>query len=356
MRHAVIMAGGAGTRLWPLSRKTRPKQLLQLFDGASLLQLARRRLADLFPPECIWVITSAAYLDQVAEQLPDLPPAQLIGEPIGRDTANAVGLAAHLVARRDRDATMAVFTADHIIGPQERFSAAVLAGLEAAERSAESLITFGVKPRTPHTGYGYLQRGELVAPGIFRVAEFKEKPDVETARRYVQSGEYYWNSGMFVWRVAAILAELERLLPANYGALERLAADCDRLAGTPAALAVFERLQRISIDYGVMERARSVLLVELDCDWNDLGSWLSVASTRTPDAAGNVAIAPRALIVGGANNVVVSESGHLVVALGVDDLVVVHSPDATLICRRDQVERVKDLAAERHARFGDEYE
>jgi mannose-1-phosphate guanylyltransferase len=356
MRHALIMAGGAGTRLWPLSRKSRPKQLLKLFDGGSLLQIARQRLAGLFPPETTWVITSASYLGQVAEQLPDLPRSNLIGEPVGRDTANAIGLAAHLLARRDPDATLAVFTADHIILPPDRFAAAIQAGLEAAERFPQSLVTFGIRPQSPHTGYGYVRRGEPVGPSTFRVAEFKEKPTLETAQKYLQSGEYYWNSGMFVWRVAAVLAELERLLPENSRILAQLAADWHRLAGTPAAAATFERLRRISIDYGVLEQARSVLLVELDCAWRDLGSWLSVASTRAPDSAGNVALAPRALIVDSRDNIVISEVEHLVALLGVEDLAVVHSADATLVCRKDQVERLKELVEQRRARFGEQYE
>ena len=356
MRHALIMAGGAGTRLWPLSRKNRPKQLLKLFDGASLLQIARRRLDGLFPPEAIWVITSAAYLDQVAEQLPDLPHANLIGEPVGRDTANAIGLAAHVLARRDPDATMAVFTADHLIEPQQRFTAAIQAGLAAAERFPQSLVTFGITPQTPHTGYGYLRRGEAVGPVTFRVAEFKEKPTLEVAQGYVDSGQYYWNSGLFVWRVAAILAELERQLPENFRALAELAANWEHLAGTAAAAGAFGSLRKISIDFGVMEGARSVLLVEMNCDWKDLGSWVSVASTREPDPAGNVTIAPRTLIVDGRQNIVITESEHLVVMLGVDDLVVVHSDDATLVCRKDQMERIKDLVSLRRAAFGEHYE
>ena len=205
MRHAVIMAGGAGTRLWPLSRKMRPKQLMRLFEGASLLQLARRRLDGLFAPENIWVITSADYLDLVAAELLDLPRENLIGEPMGRDTANAIGLAAHLLALRDADATMGVFTADHIISPQDEFATAIRRGLEAAERFPESLITFGITPDSPHTGYGYVQRGAQVAPHVFRAGKFQEKPTREVAETYLKSGEYYWNSGMFTWRVSAIL-------------------------------------------------------------------------------------------------------------------------------------------------------
>lgn len=356
MRHAVIMAGGAGTRLWPLSRKRRPKQLLRLFDGKSLLQLARERLEGLFEPANIWVITSAHYIDQVARELPDLPRENLVGEPMGRDTSNAIGLSANLLARRDSNATMAVFTADHIIRPQDRFAQAIRAGLDAAEQHADSLVTFGITPAQPHTGYGYLRRGEKLAELVYRVAEFKEKPALKVAEQYCESGEYYWNSGMFAWRVSAIQAELERCLPSNAGGLRDLAAHWARLAGSAECARRFGRLEKISIDFGVMEKARSVLLVEMSCDWKDLGSWISIAHTRSPDETGNVEIASRSLVVDGRDNIIVTDSDHLVVALGVDDLVVVHSADATLVCRREQVERIKELAAERQRAFGEVYE
>jgi mannose-1-phosphate guanylyltransferase len=356
MRHAVIMAGGAGTRLWPLSRKLRPKQLMRLFDGASLLQLARRRLEGLFAPENIWVITSAAYIDLVAAELLDLPRENLIGEPIGRDTANAIGLAAHLLALRDADATMGVFTADHMISPQDEFAAAIRGGLEAAERFPESLITFGITPDSPHTGYGYVRRGEQVVPHVFRAREFKEKPTRPVAEAYLKSGEYYWNSGMFTWRVPTILAELARHLPENDRTLKELARFWQDLAGTDEGARAFESLHRISIDFGVMEKAASVLLVEMNCRWLDLGSWTAIASTREPDSAGNVAVATSTLSVDARNNILVSEGDHLIVALGVDDLVVVHSDDATLVCRRDHVQQIKDLAELREAQFGGRFE
>ncbi|MCH8804808.1 MAG: NTP transferase domain-containing protein [Planctomycetes bacterium] len=356
MRHAVIMAGGSGTRLWPLSRRMRPKQLLRLFDGASLIELARERLEGLFEPENIWVITSANYIDQVADALPDLPRANLIGEPMGRDTANAIGLAAHLLARRDPDGTMAVFTADHIISPRAAFAQAIRAGLDAAEQHADSLITFGITPDSPHTGYGYVRRGEALGPAVFRAAEFKEKPSREVAEAYLKSGEYLWNSGMFAWRVSAILAELERNLAQNAAKLASLAEAWERMAGSDECAERFGSLDRISIDYGVMEKARSVLLVEMKCKWLDLGSWTAIAATRESDEAGNALIAERALVENGRNNILVSESDHLIVALGVSDLVVVHSADATLVCHRDHVQAIRDLAAAREQRFGERYE
>ncbi len=352
MHHAVIMAGGSGTRLWPLSRQDRPKQLLRLFDGQSLLQIARRRLTGLFEPRNIWVITSARYIDLVASELPDIPRENLIGEPVGRDTANAIGLAAALLARRDPDATMAVFTADHIITPQQRFAASISAGLAAADDNTDSLVTFGIKPMSPHTGYGYVRRGETLGDGVFRVREFKEKPDQKLAEQYLASGEYYWNSGMFVWRVSAIQAELERNLPDNAAALARIAADW----GTDNAGAAFAELHKTSIDFGVMEHARSVLIVEMPCDWLDLGSWSAIANTRTPDKAGNTCVAANAAVVNGRNNILVTEGDHLIVALGVEDLVVVHCDDATLVCHRDHEQAIRDLATQRQERFGRRYE
>jgi len=251
---------------------------------------------------------------------------------------------------------MAVFTADHIIKPQEKFATAIRAGAEAAEANPASLVTFGIKPRSPHTGYGYLQRGEPVGGSAFRVAEFKEKPSLEVAEEYLRSGEYYWNSGMFVWRVSAIVAEIERLLPDNAADLAGLAADWSSIAGGPACGDRFAKLFKISIDFGVMEKARSVLVVEMDCDWKDLGSWMAIASTREADESGNVSIAERSLLRDCRNTIVVTDSDHLIVGLGLRDLVVVHSGDATLICRKDEVERVKDLAVVRQASFGDVYE
>ncbi len=357
MRHAVIMAGGSGTRLWPLSRRNRPKQLLRLFDGKSLLRLARERLDGLFEPQNIWVITSAAYIDQVARELPDIPRENLIGEPVGRDTANAIGLSAHLLHRCDDDATMAVFTADHLIEPVDRFQAAIRRGLEAAEQHRDSLVTFGITPAEPHTGYGYIHRGERLAPGIYRVLEFKEKPTRELAEQYVRSGQYYWNSGMFVWHCPTILRELERHLPHNHNHLSALADRWDELAGTDECRAAFEQLEKISIDFAVMEKAASVLVVEMDCRWRDVGSWPSLAAVLKADERGNVAVARRSLLVEAGGNIVVSEQDdHLIVVLGADDLIVVHSPDATLVCPRDRAEQIKSLAELRKQKFGESYE
>lgn len=356
MRHAVIMAGGSGTRLWPLSRRLRPKQLLRLFDGKSLLQLSRDRLRGLFEPKHTWVITSAAYVDLVAAELPDIPRENLIGEPIGRDTANAIGLAAALLHRRDPDGTMAVFTADHLISPQDKFAAAIESGLRAVDQHPAALVTFGVTPDSPKTGYGYIHRGESVTPDAFEVLEFKEKPSADVARQYVQSGDFLWNSGMFAWRIAAIREQLELHLPENAAALDRLAENWDDPSSADERRREFESLERISIDFGVMEKAPRVLMVEMPCRWRDLGSWSAIAESRQPDSEANVAIAANTLFEDSRHNLIVSESDHLIVALGVDDLFIVHSDDATLICHRDRVEQVRELADARIKDFGRRFE
>jgi len=223
MEHAVIMAGGAGTRLWPLSRNHRPKQLLRLFDGRSLLRHTYERLAERFDPTRIHVITTAAHLPMVAEDLPELPAENLMGEPCGRDTANAVGMAAALLERRDPGAVMGVFTADHIIRPVDRFCAALDAAYRHVAETPGVLVTFGIRPAVAHTGYGYVHRGRTLGDGVHQVLEFVEKPDADTAATYLSSGEYYWNSGMFVWRAKTILDELARHMPDSHAKLLALA-------------------------------------------------------------------------------------------------------------------------------------
>lgn len=356
MRHAVIMAGGSGTRLWPLSRRMRPKQLMRLFDGASLLQLARRRLAGLFEARNTWIITSAAYIDLVAAELPDIPRENLIGEPMGRDTANAVGLAAQLIARRDPEATMSVFTADHVLTPQVAFESSIRSGLCAAEEFPSSLVTFGVTPDAPHTGYGYVRRGTVVGTNVYRCAGFKEKPTLDIARHYLASGDYLWNSGMFCWRTKTILREFARHLPENHARLEDIAQRWEKLERTDELSVLFGGLQKISVDYGILERAQDVMIVEMACRWLDVGSWTAIASTRSPDAQENIAVGARAITQDAARNILVSESDHLLVALGVSDLIIVHSPDATLVCHREHEQQIKNLVQLREAKFGVQYE
>ncbi|HUW82972.1 MAG TPA: mannose-1-phosphate guanylyltransferase [Phycisphaerae bacterium] len=343
MRRAVIMAGGAGTRLWPLSRADRPKQLLPLIGGASLLRKSYERLAELLEPEQILIITGAAHLDQVHEQLPELPRENLIGEPCGRDTAAAIGMSAALLHKRDPETVMSVFTADHMIEPVERFVAAVQRGFEAAEQHGDALITFGIKPTWAHTGLGYIHRGRSLGGDLYEVVQFKEKPDAATAQEYLDSGQYYWNSGMFVWRTETILDQLRRHLPDSHEKLVRMADAWDKPDAASLAAQVYPALEKISIDFAVMEKAPRVMAVQMDCNWLDVGSWPSLADVLEPDPAGNVKAAAQTMLMDSRANIIVADGDHLVATIGVSDLIVVHSSDATLICRKQDAEQIKTL-------------
>lgn len=358
MRHAVIMAGGAGTRLWPLSRKQRPKQLLRLFDGESLLQVAWRRLSGLFEPQHVYVITCRDYAGLVAKELPELPAENVIAEPHRRDTANAIGLAAHLLKLRDAAAEMAVFTSDHLISPHQAFQDAVRIGLDAAHQHSDALVTFGIKPDQPHTGYGYIQRGAALSreSGLYEVGAFREKPARETAEAYLRSGEYFWNSGMFCWRVDTLLGALAQHLPENHAALAALAQNWAAHSSSDQTAAAYARLPAISIDYAIMEKAARVLMVEMHCAWRDMGTWSAIGATQPPDAAGNALLAQRALAVAGSGNLLVAEDRHLLVTLGVSNLVVVHGGDVTLVCDRAHEQHVRELVRVCVERFGAEYE
>jgi mannose-1-phosphate guanylyltransferase len=355
MRHAVIMAGGSGTRLWPLSRRSRPKQLLRLFDGESLLRKSFERLAGVLPAGQIYVITGHDYLPAVAADLPELPAENLIGEPCPRDTANAVGLAAHLLALKDPGGTMGVFTADHIITPVETFRETLLTAYQAAETHADALITFGIPPASPHTGYGYVHRGLQLAPHIHEVLQFREKPDLATAKEYLASGEYYWNSGMFVWRIDAILEQFRKHQPQMADVLHQVAGEFSDDAARSRVAERFGALPKISVDFAIMEKADRVLAVELPCQWLDVGSWTSLSEVLPLDRAGNIRAAPHVAALDATDNIFVSESDHLIAAIGVRDLVVVHSDDATLICRREDAQRIKDLFEALKRTHGEQY-
>ena len=356
MRYAVIMAGGAGRRLWPLSRESRPKQLLPLLGGRNLLQLAAERLEGLFAPENVWVITNAQYASQVADALPHVRPENVVGEPEGRDTANAIALAAELIGAADPEGTMAVFTADHVIRPQDRFAQAVETALAAAEAHDDALLTFGVRPTWAHPGLGYIHFGEALEGGAREVVAFREKPEPDVARQYLDSGEHYWNSGMFVWTLRAIRRELERHLPASVERLRPIG-EARRDGGDVAGLLAeaYPTLQKISIDYAVMEKAEKVLVVELNCEWLDVGSWPMLGDVVERDEAGNAIVADHAIVLNGQNNVIVCEDEHLVAVVGMTDCVVVRSADATLVCSKEGAQKLKELVAPLEARYGKKF-
>ncbi|HPS52214.1 MAG TPA: sugar phosphate nucleotidyltransferase, partial [Phycisphaerae bacterium] len=344
MRYAIIMAGGSGKRLWPCSRTNRPKQLIPMVEGKSLLEIAVERLLGLFEPEKIFIITNRDYADKVCAAIDKLPAENIIGEPSGRDTANAVALAAAIIEGRDPHATMAIFTADHIIRPESCFIEAVELAMKTAEKNPDSLVTFGIRPNWPHTGLGYIECGDTVAPGVHKVESFREKPDHPTARKYVESGRYFWNSGMFVWKVSAIQAALREFLPASaakFDAVTRAVRKSEDVG--PILDKVYPELQKISIDYAVMEKTQGVLMTELNCEWIDLGSWPALENVLDQDDKGNTILAAHHVVMDSFNNIIVSEDeSHIIAMLGMDDCIVVQSGNATLVCRRSDSQRLKE--------------
>ena len=358
MRYVLIVAGGSGKRLWPLSRQDMPKQLLKVVGGKSLLRLAYERVQGLVPDTNVLVCTGADYASTVAADLPELPAANILGEPEGRDSLNAVAWPAAILAARDPEAVIAVVTADQIMNPVEAFQAALDEAFTVAEESPDALVTFGVVPTSPHTGYGYLQRGEALTghPDVCTVRAFKEKPDRETAEHYVGSGEYWWNSGMFVWRATTLLRQLEILQPDTYAAIAKL-------AGAPEQLGeIYPTLLKISVDYAVMEPVSQgqgsarVVAVRLPISWHDVGGFAALGEHLPRDASGN-ATQGVSVLVDARDNVVInqSEDGRLVAVVGLSGMVIVQTPQITLVCPTSEAERIKELLATVTAQLGSSY-
>jgi mannose-1-phosphate guanylyltransferase len=346
MLHAVVMAGGSGTRFWPKSRRGRPKQLLRLYGDATMLQQTVERIAPLVPAERILIITGADQAEAVRAQLPELPAANVVAEPCPRDTAACVGLAASIVARNDPDGTMIVMPADHVIRPPEKFRATVKAAVSVIDDDPSAFVTFGIKPTRPETGYGYIERGESLGDregiSVHKVVQFREKPDRATAERFLAEGRFAWNAGIFVWRARAILDSLALHRPQLAEALGRVR----QALGTPDEARVLAReypsMEKVPIDKAVMEKAPNVRVLEVIYDWNDVGDWRALTQLVAPDADGNTIQGP-VHPVGTSNSIIVSDDGALIATLGVDGLVIVQSAGATLVARLDQLDRLKSL-------------
>jgi len=349
MLHAVIMAGGSGTRFWPASRRDRPKQLLDLVCGAPLLRLTYERLEGLVPPERVWVITKQTTADACRKVLPEVPGGNILAEPVGRNTAACVGLAAHAVGAGDEDVCL-VLPADHLIGDEELFRSAMSAGAEAVARDG-GLLTFGIQPDRPETGYGYLEIGEVQTEigrwPIHRLQAFVEKPDLERARGYLENGRYLWNAGIFAWRARDLLAEIERQLPDLAAGLARIGKALSGPDDAAVLAEVYPSLPSTSVDFGIMEGARRCWVVPVDFGWSDVGSWPALADELPTDDHGN-ATRGRTAAVDATGNVLVT-TGPVVAVAGVDNLVVVATPDAVLVVPKDQAQRVKDVVDRLHA-------
>lgn len=364
MRHAVIMAGGSGTRLWPLSRADRPKQLLDVVTGPagtrSLLAEAFDRVATVVAPDCVWVCTARRYADQVRAALPGLLRDRLVLEPMARDTANAVGLAAALVEEADPGAELAVVSADHVIRPVDRFTAALDTAFRALAARPTALVTVGIVPTSPATGFGYVQRGRPTeVDGVAEAASFREKPDRATAEGYLAAGDYLWNSGMFVWRARTVLDALAEHLPATAAALQRVVATPSGPGREAVLDEVFPALPKISVDYAVLEPAAAqpgrVLVADLDAVWLDVGSWPALGSTLEVDGRGNAVRGPAVVLDSARNIVLTDDPDHLIALVGVHDSIVVHTRDVTMVCPVTEAERVKTLLGTVEDRWGARY-
>ncbi len=343
--NAVILAGGSGTRLWPLSTPSFPKQFLPLPNGNSMIQEALARVAPLITPEQAWVVTGRNMVELVHEHLPSVPRTHLLGEPIGRSTAAAIGWVAATIARQDPQAIMAVLTADHMITKVDVFDSALQLAAKLAEQ--DYLVTLGIKPTAPETGYGYIRYAAQLAEGYAHQAflgeRFVEKPDLATARSYVQDGHYVWNSGMFIWKVERILAELRSHLPE----LARKIGAIVDATSTPQERAILDELwpslQTISIDYGVMEKANTFAVIPTDIGWNDVGNWEQYG-TLFPSNDQGVRGVGHHHALGSQNIFVYNETPRQVFIIGLEDVIVVEMDDKTVICHKDSVQRIKELA------------
>jgi mannose-1-phosphate guanylyltransferase len=341
--YAIIMAGGSGTRFWPLSRSDRPKQFLSLGpDSRSLLRATAERVWALIPPERTFVVTSELLADQVERELPELPSSQVLAEPVGRNTAPCIGWAATHVRRLDPNAVMTVLPADHYIGDTDAYIDALRRGLEAATHG--DYVTIGIRPTRAETGYGYIEVGGELDPGVFRARRFVEKPNRQRAEQFVASGRFLWNSGMFFFLASRILEAIDRHLPGLgeqlHGYEEAAAAGRE----TELVSQTYASLPAVSIDHGIMEKVDSVSVVPGSFDWSDLGSWTSTWELSPQDDRGNV-LPGGGIGIDATGNYAWAPDGKLVALIGVEDLVIVDSGDALLVVPRERAQDVREIVA-----------
>ncbi|HUI89092.1 MAG TPA: mannose-1-phosphate guanylyltransferase [Anaerolineales bacterium] len=345
--YAVIMAGGGGTRLWPVSRKNQPKQLLPLLGAETLFQSTVNRLSDVFPATRILVVTVEEQMRQMRKQVPAIPEENYLIEPSPRGTASVVGLAAAVLKKRDPEAIMAALPSDHFIRNQDLFHYLLRAAFDVARK--DYLVTLGIAPLSPSTAYGYIQQdehldGEFKYP-VYKVKGFKEKPDEKSAQGFMRTGGYSWNSGIFIWKVNAILLEIEKQMPALAAALAEISSAWGTPKQSEVLRAQWRGLKPETIDYGVMERAGNVAVLPASgLGWNDIGSWDTLFDVLFPDMTGNVSVNAQHLALETNNTLVYgADNERLIVTIGLDDTVVVDSGDVLLICKADQAQKVRDV-------------
>ena len=357
MDYAVIMAGGIGSRFWPRSRQACPKQFLNVFGDQTLIQNTVARLQGIVQPEHCFVVTHERYVDETSDQLPAIPRENILAEPISRNTAPCIEYAAIKLASIDPDATMIVLPADHVIENVRRFHEVLKTALEKAQEPG-TLVTIGINPTHPETGYGYVQfeaqaEDGSEEPKAFPVRTFAEKPDMATAERFLDSGDFLWNSGMFVWRAATILEQIESHLPQAHEAFEPLRSAVNTEAEAAAVEEAYAKSPHISIDYGVMERADKVFVVPASFGWSDVGDWRTVYELSDKDQHGNAMQGN--VILHDSSRCLIQADSRLVVLVGIHDAVVVDTSDAVLICNRESAQRVKNVVDYLHAHRLEDY-
>ncbi len=347
MVYAVIMAGGSGTRFWPKSTKALPKQFLNLFGEGTMIQNTAKRIEPIIPQERIMVVTNESYVSIVKEQLPKVPDENIVGEPVAKNTAPCVAIAAELLYKKDPDATMVVLPADHHITNPERFLEYLDSAIKKAE-SGQHLVTIGINPDKPETGFGYIhangsEKEDFAGNVVHPVRAFTEKPDLATAEQFVASGEYFWNSGMFVWKASTVLREIESHLPTMYEELSKTSDELYTDYHIPSIKDFYYACESISIDYGIMERSNSVFVVPGEFGWNDVGSWSAVFDLAEKDKLGNAIQSVNATFAAAENNLIVSNSEKMISLVGLDNVAVVETDSAILVCNLNTAQGVKQI-------------
>jgi mannose-1-phosphate guanylyltransferase len=361
--YAVIMAGGGGTRFWPWSREKRPKQVLPILSDRSMIWETVERIRPYVPREKIFIVTARSQVSDLRREIPRIPEENLLAEPVGRNTAPCLCLAAVHIHRRDPRGVMVVLSADHYIGSRRGFLRTLRAAVEFA-REQDYLVTLGVAPTGPETGYGYIEKGKILAKSrglqVLQAKSFREKPSLPKAKGYLRTGKYLWNSGMFVWRADVFWEAVKNHLPGLYGEMRRL----EKTVGTPREKKALEETYAccpaVSVDYGIMEKARNVALIEAQFSWNDVGSWAALGKICRPDKNGNALIScrregqSRGLLLESSGCLVRSEE-KLIALVGMKDTVVVEAGNALLVCPRDRSQEVRRVLEELKARGWKEY-
>ena len=347
--HAVILAGGSGTRLWPLSTPSFPKQFLPLPNGKSMIQETLSRVSPLVTTERSWVVTGRNMTPLVHEHLPSIPPPNLLGEPMGRNSAAAIGWAATVIARQDPDAILGIFSADHVIQDVEQLRQALHLAYDLAEQ--DYLVTIGLTPTAPETGYGYIRFAGEMGKGYglkaHHAERFVEKPDEATAQGYLEDGHYVWNGGIFIWKASVILAEMREHLPDTADKLERIVDAMGTSQEQPILDELWPTLQSISIDYGILEKTKRLVVIPAQLGWNDVGNWEQYGALFPSDDQGIHAMGTHQSL-GSQNVVIYNNTNRRIFTIGMEDIIVVELDDVTVICHKNQVQRVKELAEQQN--------